>query len=168
MDTATFTLDPPRFEEGRGLLIAGLRGTFTAENWAGIPALWQRLAAFGPIPGLGGTVRYGLCFPKRAGLDYLCGAELEGTADLPIGFSTAHIPAQLYAVFAHRGHVSQLRQTLDAIQEWLGGSGLTEVQPAPGEPSFFERYGEKFDPRTLMGDIEVWVPIQRREGGQHE
>jgi AraC family transcriptional regulator len=25
---------------------------------------------------------------------------------------------------------------------------------------FFERYDERFDPRTGMGDVEIWVPIK--------
>jgi predicted transcriptional regulator YdeE len=29
-------------------------------------------------------------------------------------------------------------------------------------PAFLERYGEAFDPRTGMGDVEVWVPVEKQ------
>jgi predicted transcriptional regulator YdeE len=82
-------IDPPRFEDGRPLLIAGLRGHFTTASFAGIAAQWERLGSYGTVPG-------------------------------QVGLS------------------------------------------AGGAPDFFERYGEKFDPRTGMGDIEVWIPIQSK------
>ena len=28
------------------------------------------------------------------------------------------------------------------------------------EPTFIEHYGEKFDPETGFGDIEVWFPVK--------
>jgi AraC family transcriptional regulator len=63
----------------------------------------------------------------------------------------------------HRGHVSKLRDTLDNIwHNWFPGSGHEVARATGGAPDFFERYGEKFDPRTGMGDIEVWIPIQSK------
>ena len=154
-------LEPPRFEDGKELLIAGLRGHFTFSNWSGIPAQWERLLALGRIPGQIGVVYYGLCFPTSGGMDYLCGAEVAGGTGVPDGFSRVTIPVQRYAVFPHRGHVSELRNTLEMIwRKWLPSSGRQAVQPSAGAPAFFERYGEQFDPKAGMGDVEVWVPIQ--------
>jgi AraC family transcriptional regulator len=116
-------LNPPRFENGKPLLIAGLRGHFTAATWEGIPALWQRLASSGKVPGQAGPVHYGLCFNMSDGIDYLAGVEVSGVAGLPSEFSSVSLPAQRYVVFPHREHVSKLYNTVDTIwRKWFPGS----------------------------------------------
>ena len=114
--------------------------------------------AYGKIPGMVGWTYYGLCFNLPGGIDYFCGAEVSSAAGLPTGFSHCEIPAQRYAVFDHRGHVSELYNTLDAIQRiWAPDHEL--VRPSGSAPDFFESYGERYDPQKGMGDIEVWIPI---------
>jgi AraC family transcriptional regulator len=159
MSTTALQLDPPRFEACRPMLIAGLRGNFTTATWPGIPAQWQRFISYGKIPAQVGLGHYGLCFNMPDGIDYLCGVEVSGVAGLPKEFSSVNIPAQKYAVFPHRDHVSKLRNTMDAIhRNWPAGHEV--ARPSGGAPDFFERYGEHFDPATGMGDIEVWIPIK--------
>ncbi|HLJ91352.1 MAG TPA: GyrI-like domain-containing protein [Candidatus Angelobacter sp.] len=149
----------PRFENGKPLLIAGLRQPFSA---GGTTEQWQRLISyFGKIPGQVGNVCYGLCFETSKGMDYLAGVEVSGLSNLPADFSDARIPTRKYAVFTHHGHVSTLRKTLDAIaHEWCVKSGYEPAQLGPGEPNFFERYGEDFNPQTGMYGMEVWVPVK--------
>ncbi len=156
-------LEAPRFENGMALLIAGWRGHYTPETMQNAPALWQRFAPYiGNIPGHVGRVAYGLCFNARSpdGMDYMAGVEVSGSSGLPSEFSVATIPARKYAVFPHREHVSKLRETLDAVDKWLPGSGLDVACGTAGAPDFFERYSEEFDPRTGMGGIEVWIPVK--------
>jgi len=162
MTTDAVDLEAPRFETGPSLIIAGLRGHFTMATADGIPALWQRFVSCGPVPGRIGPVEYGLCLPMPSGFDYMCGVEVASVASLSSEFTHATIPAQQYAVFAHSQHVSQLRYTLDNIwHKWFPASGYRPVQPAPGAPAFFEHYGERFNPKTGMGDIEVWMPVKK-------
>ena len=152
------TLEPPRFETGKPMLVAGLRGQFTTATWAGIPAQWQRLIAYGKTPEMVGLAHYGLCFNRPDGIHYLSGVEVSSVTGLPGEFSHCEIPEQRYAVFDHHGNVSELYDTMDAIQRtWAPNHEL--IRPSDGAPDFFERYGEHFDPRTGMGDIEVWIPI---------
>jgi len=154
-------LEPPRFENRKALLITGLSEHYTSETMKNIPELWRRFAPhIGNIPGQVGRVAYGLCFNGPDGIDYLVGVEISSASGLPDEFSFATIPAQKYGVFSHREHVSKLYETLDAIDKWLPGSGLTVASGAPEAPSFFERYSEEFNPQTGMGGMEVWVPIQ--------
>jgi AraC family transcriptional regulator len=153
-------LEAPRFENSKALLIAGLSEHYASETMKNIPELWQRFAThIGSIPGQVGRVAYGLCFNGPDGIDYLAGVEISSASGLPDEFSFATIPAQKYAVFSHREHVSKLYETLDAIDKWLPGSGLNVSRGAEA-PSFFERYSEEFNPQTGMGGMEVWVPIQ--------
>ena len=124
-ETSALELEAPRFQDGKPVLIAGLRGHFTPSSWSGIAEQWRRFSSYiGRIPGQIGRTTYGLCFNKSDGIDYLSGLEVSSVERLPEGFSYAKIPAQRYAVFPHRGYVSQLYDTLEAIQDtWLPASG---------------------------------------------
>jgi len=161
--SSAMQLETPRFEHSKALLIAGLRGHYTSQTMQNMPELWQRFAPhIGNIPGQAGRVAYGLCFNALSpdGMDYMAGVEVSSSSDLPAEFSVATIPAQKYAVFPHREHVSKLRETLDAIDKWLPGSGLDVGSGTGGAPDFFERYSEEFNPRTGVGGMEVWVPVK--------
>lgn len=152
----------PRFVDGKPIQIAGLRQTHIGSN-AGIAAQWMRFAPhIGKIPGEVEGAAYGICFDlcqgDERGLVYMAGVEVAGgAANLPAELSPLSLPAQRYAVFRHPDHVSTLPATVDAIwRKWLPGSG----QEPAGEPAFFERYGEEFDPLTGMGGVEIWVPLK--------
>ena len=160
MDETLFAkLEPPRFEYGRPLLIAGLGERCSWETSAAIPAQWQRFAPhLGHIPGQAGNTAYGVCCngDDAGNFDYIAGVEVADFSALPAEFSRVRIAAQRYAVFSHREHVSTIRRTIATIWgKWLPESGH-EVADAPN----FERYGEQFDPRTGMGGLEIWVPIK--------
>jgi AraC family transcriptional regulator len=159
-ETQSERLESPRFEYGRPMLIAGLRGQFRSDTMKEIGTQWERfIPHIGKIPAQIGRVAYGVCFLSASGVDYLSGVEVSSSSGLPADFSIATVPAQRYAVFAHHGHVSTLGQTCDAIErEWLPNSGYLGSKAAAA-PNFFERYGESFNPRTGLGDIEVWVAI---------
>ncbi len=158
--TPSQTKIEPRFENGRSMLVAGLRASYTMATADGIPALWQRFVAFGRLPNMIGNVYYGACFPTPTGFDYMCCVEVPDAAGIRPELTHVTVPAQRYAVFAHREHVSKLRHTLDYIwHNWFPTSGYKPVQPTRGAPAFYERYGEKFNPVTGMDDIEVWMPI---------
>jgi len=156
-------LEPPRFESGKALLIAGLHSRYTAETMHNLPTQWQRLAPhIGKIAGQIGRATYGMCWQARdgGGIEYLSGVEVSGFAGLPTEFTVVSIPAQRYAVFSHRGHVSELYQTCDAISKWFPEFGYQCAGGGADGADFFERYTEEFDPRTGMGGMEVWVPIK--------
>jgi AraC family transcriptional regulator len=155
-------LETPRFEDGRPMLLAGLRGDYTMATMQEIPALWQRFEPYlDKIPGQVSRVSYGVCFPSTDGFGYMAGVEVGSTEGLPGEFSVVTMPAERYAVFAHKGHISKLSETCRAIEhEWLPLSRFSFALGAPGSPGFFERYGESFDATIGAGDVEVWVPIR--------
>lgn len=153
------TLQPPRMEDGRPLLIAGLGEHFTFENQAGIPGLWQRFHEhLGNVPGQVGGVAYGVCYnTDDAGhFDYIAGVEVADFASLPKDFARVRLGEQRYAVFLHRDHVSTVHSTFRAIfNDWMPTSGYRSADAAP-----FERYDERFDPRTGTGGFEIWIPVK--------
>ena len=153
------SINPPRLENGKPMLIAGLREQI--KTIASIPALWQRALAH-KIPNRLTPIDYGVvfnCFPGSESFDYLAGAEVSA-ATKPPGFTHVSIQAHKFLVFQHTGHVSKLCETIEAINKWLPESGYKAPPPSPGTPNFFERYGEDFNPQTGMGGMEVWFPIE--------
>jgi AraC family transcriptional regulator len=161
MDESLLTnLQPPRFEQGRTLLISGLSERYDDQTSAGIPAQWQRfLPHFSHIPGQLGRVAYGvLCNGDNAGnTEYISGVEVSDFARVPKEFARLRIAEQQYAVFTHRDHISTIRQVWATIfNKWLPESGY---QLAEGPE--FERYGEEFDPMTGKGGFEIWIPIRK-------
>jgi AraC family transcriptional regulator len=158
-ETLLANLEPPRFENLKTLLIAGLGERYTAETCANIPAQWQRFAPhIGHIPGQVGRTAYGvICNTDDAGnTEYISGVEVADFSRLPAEFARLRIPEHRYAVFAHRDHIAAIRRTWFTIwNKWLPESGH-QVAEAPE----FERYGEEFDPRTGTGRLEIWIPIK--------
>ena len=152
-------LEPPRFEAGTPLLLAGFMARYSCETSSAIPAQWQRFVPhIGTLPGQVGNVAYGVCYNSDddGNFDYLSAAQVADFSKLSSDWTRLRVPAQRYAVFKHRDHVSTIRRTWNTIfNKWLPESGH-RVADAPE----LERYGENFDSRTGVGDIEIWIPIQ--------
>lgn len=161
--TPEMKLEPPRFENGKPLLIAGLRKIYSTDEMRDIPEQWQSFAPhIGKIPGQVGRTAYGVCWQvtDSVNIEYLSGVEVSTFAGMRDNFTVISLPAAKYAVFPHRAHVSKLYETCDAISRWLPESGHQSATATGAEtPAFFERYSEEFDPQTGMGGMEVWVPI---------
>jgi AraC family transcriptional regulator len=158
--TTISVLQPPRFEEGESLQVAGISERFRPDAADGIPALWQRfMPYFEQIP-MVGHVAYGVCydFGEDMSFAYLAGVEPAGDAAFPPEIELVEIPDARYAVFTHTGHMSKLGETwMTIFQGWLPTSGYQ----FPGTPCY-ERYGEEFNPTTGMGGMEIWLPVVER------
>lgn len=152
-------LEPPRLEEGKPLLIAGLQRRFSGDTRTEIPSLWQRFVPLiGKIDGQIGNEAYGVMFDgdRAGGFEYMSGVQVADADHLPEGLSTVSIPPQRYAVFSHRGHVSEIHRTIHTIwTKWIPESGYQPV-PAP----IFERYPAGFNPETDRTGVEIWIPIK--------
>ncbi len=154
------TLEPPRFENSKTLLIAGLSERYDGDSSKAIPAQWQRFMPYiGNIPGQIGRTAYGVCCnsDEEGNFDYICGVEVSDFSELPPELARLRIPARRYAVFTHRDHISTIRRTVNTIwNKWLPESGY-EVADAPD----FERYGPEFNPETGTGGVEIWIPLAK-------
>lgn len=156
----------PRIEHAGPLLIAGLREPLDAQAAEKIPQLWQRLTSCrNEIPQQTGNADYGVCIHLQGHeYYYMAGCAVWDFTGLPDTFSPFIIPSQTYAVFAHAGPVTRIRATIDmAFDHWLPASGYQQATAADNALHFFERYGDAFDPYTGEGDIEIWLPIARRQ-----
>jgi AraC family transcriptional regulator len=152
-------LEPPRFEQGKPMLIAGISARYHCEQRGGIPSQWQRfLEYFGHIPDQFDQVAYGIVYntDDAGNMEYMCGTQVRDFAQTPAELARLRIPPQRYAIFKHRDHVSTISGTFAAIwTRWLPESGH-EVADAPT----LEVYGPEFDPHSGHGGLEVWLPIK--------
>ena len=158
-DSMLTTLDAPRIVDHPALRIAGLNERYGQTASASIPSQWQRFTPhLDHVPGQVGHTAYGVVHNSDdAGhADYLTGVEVKDFSQVPDEFSRLTIPAQRYAVFTHRDHISSIRRTWFSIwNKGLPDAGLE----ATGGPEF-ERYDERFDGRTGNGDVEIWIPVR--------
>ena len=162
---ARMQLDPPRFEDVKPMLIAGMRARYTSETVGDIPAQWQRM-----VPYLDSTAQrleridFGVIWDMREGeegFDYLSGFEVSDCTGLPAELLCIPIPAMRCAVFPHRMHVSRLKDTMLFIwHQWLPASGCEPAGGIENVPDMIERYSEEFDPQTGLGGMEVWIPVK--------
>jgi len=163
-DFLAIRLEPPRFEKGERLLVAGLAERYSCETSAAIPSQWQRFAPhLGHIPGQIGGAVYGIfCNDDDAGnFDYVCAATVKNFSGISKSWTCLRIPEQNYAAFRQSDHISTVRSVWNTIlNHWLPTSGYQAID-APA----FERYDEQFNSTTGLGGFEVWIPIQMQGRG---
>ena len=144
--------------------VVGPGGEFSHEDSAGIPALWEDFGRRAgeisnpdpshPFSAFGAMFGAPEKFLYVAGLPSLSGAVPEGMREL-------EIPARNLREVRPRGERGGWVAGGDekfvqaSFREWLPAAGLS-FRPGP----VLERYGEKFDPKTMTGKVEIWVPVE--------
>src|SRR5687767_6009684 len=94
-------LEPPRFEPGKALLLAGIGARYKCDNKAGIPSQWEKfLTYFGNIPDQVGETAYGVVYnvDDDGNMEYLCAAQVRDFSRTPPELSTLRIGPQRYAI----------------------------------------------------------------------
>jgi len=153
------SLEPPRYETGRAMHLAGISERCTTETSAQIPAMWGRFVPhLGSIPGQVGRVAYGVLIHSEAdnSTDYLCAVEVTDFRGIPAEWTMLSLPERRYAVFTHRDHISAIRRTWYTI--WNQWKPEPDNEPTGGPE--FERYGEEFNGETGLGGVEIWIPVR--------
>lgn len=153
----------PRFETGKAMTVAGMQGHYTDKTRDQIPQQWEKFSPqIGKVPGQVGQDSYGVALNgtsvgEHCAFDYLCGVEVGDGAKLPAEFKTVKVPAGKYAVFTHEESVATIDRKLELIAtKWLPNSGRTAAKSP-----WFERYTPAFNPQTLSGGIELWIPLEK-------
>ena len=153
------TFQPNRYEHGHSMLLAGLRHHHNYnEAVASIPVQWRTFVQQLPLPGQAQKTTYGVvCGHDASSFEYMTGVEVSSFDGLPAETGRVRIQPARYAVFVHSGAIANIRETWQKIYDWLLHSSY-ESSHTPD----FERYDERFDPQTGMGDVEVWVGVVHR------
>jgi AraC family transcriptional regulator len=148
----------PRLVEGPAMTLGGLKVRYAYDGTAGIPAQWQRFNALeDEVPGRTGDAAYGVCMnDDGTGFDYIACVEVRPSVAIGGELTRLSLAAETYAVFTHRGRITEMRATFDAIWNgWFPKSGR-KMAEAP----LFERYGPEFDAHTGNGGFEIWIPLK--------
>jgi AraC family transcriptional regulator len=156
---ANTPLAPPRMVKADAMLIFGLARRCLAVGDPGIPSQWNSfLPHLGHIEHQIGNVAYGVIYnaDDSGGYDYMCGVAVREFPNTPAEFTRLRIPPQTYAVYAHRDHIAAIAGTWKAI--WERGLADAGLQAADGPA--LECYDERFDGRTGLGGLEIWVPVK--------
>jgi AraC family transcriptional regulator len=160
MDTTTTApIAPPRFENRPEMHFAGIADRHKMSMPVGIPEQWRRFQPYiGNLDGAIAGAAYGLVgeITPDGLFDYLVAVEMRTGSEVPPEITMVKVPALRWARFAHAGHVSAIRQTIGAAEQWLTANGY---EPSEAVHSFIEYYGPRFDTRTGSGDVEVWFGL---------
>ena len=151
-------LDPPRFENGERLCIAGFCARYSFEASEGIPDQWRRFGPhIGHVPGQLTPQTYGVAFnfDDAGTFTYVAGVRVPDFSEIPGEFATVVIEPRRYAVFKHSGHVIGLHRSHYTIMNDWGPKNKLAIASAPN----FELYHQDFDPVTGLGTIEIWMPL---------
>ena len=151
-------LGPPRIEQRQRMRVAGLLERHDLSRGNPIPAQWQRFSPYiGNIEGAVGRATYGLVgLSDGPFCDYMCAVEVGEHAEIPPELAIAELPPARIARLGHRGHITSIRSTIEAVyREWLPSSG--EVQTDPSR--FLEYYSGDFNNRTGLGTVEIWIGL---------
>jgi AraC family transcriptional regulator len=153
-------LNPPRFENGERLCIAGLGARYSFEASEGIPDQWRRFGPhIGHVPRQLTPQTYGVAFnfDDAGTFTYVAGVRVRDFSETPGEFATVVIEPRRYAVFNHKGHVIGLhRSHYTIMNDWAPKNELA-IAAAPN----FELYHPDFDPVTGLGTIEIWMPLDK-------
>ena len=145
----------------------GLSGSFNQQTNDQIPGLWRAFRErHGEIESALEGHYFGLCIGvEDDSFTYMAAVEARDLDKVPEGLCGLEVAAQTYAVFtvplAGKEPIGREigRANRFIWNTWLPQSGYVFAR-APD----FEYYDERFDPKTLCGEIDLYVPIQKRDG----
>lgn len=161
----TIELKPKIVERGEDLAI-GLGGGFSEGSFEQIKELWDSfLNRKNEVANQKPGYALGICMPAHPDIAkspesqfvYIAAVPVSAADNVPHGMVSCKIAAGRYAMFTHKGPLSDLPLTVKYIWgTWLPGS---EFQYAEGRPDF-EYYDERFDGEREEGEFDIFVPIQ--------
>ena len=152
-------LSPPRFEQGRAFLLAGIRRHHRfVDALSTVSRQWREFREHPHFRGPRAPRAYGaMCSTSGDSFEYMTALEVDSFDGLPADMGRMRVPAQQYAVFTHSGNVATLPETWQIIMEqWLPQSDYRDA-----ETPAFELYDQRFDPATGEGGVEIWLPVMQ-------
>ncbi len=157
------TMQPKIVTRDREFVI-GMGGAFQQGDSKAIGQLWERFQPRMPEIKKNQPYAIGVCSPTHLQIQlsspdqfaYIAALPVEAIADLPTGMVGAELSAGRYAVFTHKGPISEIMHTLNYIWgTWLP-KGEYERREAPD----FELYDDRFDPSGKESEFDFYIPIK--------
>ena len=163
-------MQQPQIASKPPLTVIGLERSFIhsqspdANNLWVIGELWDEFVKRAEaIPQRVGHGMYGVIYERPAEerghpheLQYIAGAAVTATAEIPTGMVARTIPAGRFAVFLHRGPINQIAATVRQIyRDWLPASPFEHSRIAD-----VELYDERFCAGGEDSVMEYWISIR--------
>ncbi|RED48144.1 AraC family transcriptional regulator [Aestuariispira insulae] len=153
----------PKIVEHAGLKAIGLDMTFSPEKAVEIPALWGQLRGRIPdIPAKTGKAAYGICSGKQPGdetFTYTACLDVSEIGHVPDGMRSIELPARTYAVFTHKVTSPDVPAGMKVTMQYIWGTWLPNSDYRyTGDPDF-ELTDDRFDPESLSGEIDIYIPV---------
>lgn len=154
----------PQIIEHKEELVIGMGDSFSENPFWQINKLWEKFnERENEIPNIKGGYSLGVCMPKHDSLPlkdgdtfvYIAGRPVSTLDDVPEGMVAVKLPSRKYARFTHKGPLTNLPHTVNYI--W--GTWLPKSEYKHADSPDFELYDERFDVKTLSGEIDIFVPI---------
>lgn len=154
----------PEIVEHKEELVIGMGSSFAENPFWQINKLWDNFnQRENEIPNLKGSYAIGVCMPKHDDLPvkegdtfvYIAGRPVSSLDEVPEGMVAVKLPRRKYAKFTHKGLLTNLPHTVNYI--W--GTWLPKSEYKHAHSPDFELYDERFDVKTLSGEIDIFVPI---------
>ncbi|MGN6149586.1 MAG: AraC family transcriptional regulator [Rhizomicrobium sp.] len=159
LESKAMKLEEPRIEKVGELLFVGLSQHVPYNEMQNIAGQWQRFMQnyYRDIENKRDEPPVGVTTASDDdGIEHVTAAGVTKFGSVPKDLVKVTLQPQTYAVFAHDGHVTQIRETYRAIwNDWFPNSGY-----APAEAPGLERHNATFDPRTGNGGITIWLPLK--------
>jgi AraC family transcriptional regulator len=146
--------------------VVGMGGSFQQGDSQSIGKLWDRfLLQMDSIVGGKQPYAVGVCAPNHPAIPLKNGDQMVYIAGVPVGDAVISPPPDMvacelsagrYAVFTHKGPISEIGHTLNYIWgTWLA-KGEFEHRDAPD----FELYDDRFSPTSADSEFDFYVPIK--------
>lgn len=155
----------PKIISREGELVVGMGGAFQQGDSTSIGKLWDRfLPRKDDIKCAKQNYALGVCTPSHPQIEvasadhfvYIAAVPVDSTMVVPAGMVACELPAGRYAVFTHKGPISEIGHTLNYIWgTWLP-KGEFEHRDAPD----FELYDDRFDPDSEESEFDFYIPIK--------
>jgi AraC-like DNA-binding protein/predicted transcriptional regulator YdeE len=151
----------PRIADKPGFVIAGL--TYAGHDANALYGLWEKfwqLVSTGRI-NLDTSTLFGACFHdidmrNNEVFQYYAGVEAQDPSDLPQEIETVGIPQNTYALFTHRGSITEIERTYDLIY----GNWLPLSTYSPTMDLDIIVVDDRFKGLSPDSEIDILIPIQ--------
>lgn len=152
-------MEPVKFETLPAFKVMGLKYYGNNANHE-IKKTWEKLNPRAQEIPIRGECAYGVCYmvndAQNGEFEYVAGFKVEEYEVVPEGMVVVDVPANRYAVFAHRGALNTLRQTYAGIcDDWFPRSGY---QPTGGYD--MEVYTEEFKDFAPDSVFYIYEPVK--------
>jgi AraC family transcriptional regulator len=159
----TLTMEPKYTKRG-DIRVVGLRQEVGPRQSADGPGVWRRFRPFmDTIPHRRGAHAFGVIevLDKESGaFAYSAAVEVSRIAAVPRGLTGKTLPGGRFAVFTHRLASCDIGGELKRTFGYIYGTWLQSADAKLRAPYDLELYDERFDNKTISGEVDIWVPIK--------